>query len=199
MLRAKTKRDLLQEFRTSQLPSAARTVFHREGFHDATIDDIAYQAGVAKGTVYLYFRSKQDIYLDALRDGIQTLLDEMRARTDEPGTAGAKLRKLIAVKLAYFDKHREFFQIFQSELGRVEKTMNECKDLYFDQAAIIEKVLRQGIREGVLQKINPKKTALAVADLTRGIAIQRIFGWSKTPLEDEVDFIFTLLWKGISK
>ncbi len=129
MLRAKTKRDVLQEFRTSELLSAARTVFSRKGFHDATIDDIAYQAGVAKGTVYLYFRSKQDIYLDALRDGIQTLLDEMRARTDEPGTAGAKLRKLIAVKLAYFDKHREFFQIFQSEFGRVEKTNKESKVL----------------------------------------------------------------------
>src|SRR5262249_49071557 len=160
-----------------------------KGFHNATIDDIANEAGVAKGTVYLYFKSKQDIYLDALRDGIETLIEEMRAQTAEPGTAEAKLRKLIAVKLAFFDKHREFFQIVQSELGRVEKTVNECKDLYFDQASIIEKVLRQGLKEGVLQKINTKKTAFAVNDLTRGIVIQRIFGWSKTPLEDEIDFI----------
>ena len=196
---ARTKKDVLQEFRTSELLSAARSVFSRKGFHNATIDDIAQEAGVAKGTVYLYFKSKQDIYLGALRDGIQTLLQEMRAETDVDGAAEAKLRKIIAVKLAYFDKHREFFQIFQSELGRVEKTMSECKDLYFDQANIIEKVLRQGLKEGRLQKINTKKTAFALADLTRGIAIQRIFGWSKTPLEDEVEFIFTLLWKGIAK
>src|SRR5215470_8790375 len=161
---ARTKKDVLQEFRTSELLSAARSVFSRKGFHNATIDDIAQEAGVAKGTVYLYFKSKQDIYLEALRDGIQTLLQEMRAETDADGAAESKLRKLIAVKLAYFDKHREFFQIFQSELGRLEKTMSECKDLYFDQANIIEKVLRQGLKEGRLQKINTKKTAFAVAD-----------------------------------
>jgi AcrR family transcriptional regulator len=199
MPQAKTKKDVLQEFRTSELLAAARTVFSRKGFHDATIDDIAHEAGVAKGTVYLYFKSKQDIYLDALRDGIENLIQEMRAVSATLDTAEAKLRKLIAVKLGFFEKHRDFFQIFLSELGRVEKTMTECKDLYFDQASIIEKVLRQGIKENVLQKINTKKTAFAVTDLTRGIAIQRIFGWSRTPLEDEVEFIFTLLWKGIAQ
>src|SRR5580765_2408580 len=106
----RTKRQVVSEYRTSELLDAARTVFSRKGFHNATIDDIAHEAGVAKGTVYLYFKSKQDIYLEALRDGIQTLLQEMRAETAADDTAVAKLRKLIAVKLAYFDKHREFFQ-----------------------------------------------------------------------------------------
>src|ERR1041385_34796 len=119
----KTRKDVLQEFRTSELLAAARTVFSRKGFHDATIDDIAYEAGVAKGTVYLYFKSKQDIYLEALRDGIQMLLREMRAEATVSQNAETTLRKLIAVKLAYFDKHREFFQILQSELGRLEKTI----------------------------------------------------------------------------
>src|SRR5258706_3438705 len=116
MRRTKTRKDVLQEFRTSELLSAARRVFSRKGFHDATIDDIAHEAGVAKGTVYLYFKSKQDIYLDALRDGVETLIQEMLAAVTGPGAAEAKLRQLIAVKLAFFDKHREFFQIFQSEL-----------------------------------------------------------------------------------
>src|ERR1041385_284425 len=132
----KTKKAVVQEFRTAALLSAARLVFSRQGFHDATIDDIAHEAGVAKGTVYLYFKSKQDIYLEALRDGIESLLNEMRAEVDSQHDAEAKLRKLIAVKIAFFDKHRDFFNILQSELGRVEKTMNECKDLYFDQAGL---------------------------------------------------------------
>src|ERR1041385_2330758 len=147
MALTKTRKDVLQEFRTSELLAAARTVFSRKGFHDATIDDIAHEAGVAKGTVYLYFKSKHDIYIEALRDGIGNLISEMRREAEGPGTAEAKLRRVIAVKLAFFDKHREFFQIFLSELGRLERTMTECKDLYFDQASIIEKVLRQGIKE----------------------------------------------------
>jgi TetR/AcrR family fatty acid metabolism transcriptional regulator len=199
MTESRTRKAVLQEFRTSELLAAARSVFSRKGFYNATIDDIAYEAGVAKGTVYLYFKSKNDIYIAALRDGIEGLIRDMRRQAEAGGTTETKLHRLIAAKLAFFDKHRDFFQILQSELGRVEKTMTECKDLYFDQAQIVEKVLRQGIKEGVLRKINTKKTAFAVTDLTRGIVIQRVFGWSRTPLDDEVEFIFTLLWKGIAK
>src|SRR6185436_1856266 len=157
MIESRTKRQVVSEYRTSGLLEAARSVFSKKGFHDATIDDVAYEAGVAKGTVYLYFKSKQDIYLSALRDGIESLIREMRAEAASAGNAEEKLRKLIATKIAYFDKHRDFSQIFQSELGRMEKTMTECKDLYFEQAQIIEEVLKQGVREGLLQKINTKK------------------------------------------
>jgi TetR/AcrR family fatty acid metabolism transcriptional regulator len=196
----RTKRQVVSEYRTSELLEAARTVFSKKGFHDATIDDVAHEAGVAKGTVYLYFKSKQEIYLSALRDGIELLIHEMRTEAAAAESAETKLRKLIATKIAYFDKHRDFFRIFQSELGRMEKTMAECKDLYFEQAQIIEEVLKQGIKEGALQKqVNTRKAAFAVTDLTRGVAIQRLFGWSKTRLDDEVEFIMCLLWRGIAK
>ena len=196
---SRTKKDVLQEFRTSEILSAARTVFSKKGFHDATIDDIADEARVAKGTVNLYFKSKHEIYLSALRDGIELLNEQMRAEAAIPGPTADRLRRVLTAKIAFFDKHRDFFQIFQSELGRVEKTMTECKDLYFEQARIVENILQEGIKEGSLQKINTKKTAFAVTDLTRGIEIQRVLGWSKTRLNDEVEFIFNLLWKGIGK
>ncbi len=195
----RTKKDVVLEFRKSELLAAARSVFSKKGFHDATIDDIAREAGVAKGTVYLYFESKQKIYLGALRDGIEMLNSEMHAEAAAPALVKDKLRKLIAAKLTFFEEHRDFFQIFQSELGRVEATMSECKDLYFEQAKIIEKVLQEGIKEGALQKLNARKTAFAITDLSRGIAIQRLLGWSTTRLNDEVEFMFGLLWKGIAK
>jgi AcrR family transcriptional regulator len=195
----RTKRQVVSEFRTSELLSAARSVFSRKGFHDATIDDVASEAGVAKGTVYLYFKSKQDIYLSALRDGIEMLIHEMRNEASSSSDAEAKLRKLIAAKISFFDKHRDFFRIFQSELGRLEKTMAECKDLYFQQAQIVEGVLKQGVREGVVRNKNTRKAAFAVTDLTRGVAIQRVFGWSRTRLDEEVEFIMSLLWRGIAK
>ena len=195
----RTKKDVLLEFRKSELLAAAKAVFSKKGFHDATIDDIAREAGVAKGTVYLYFKSKHEIYFGALRDGVEMLIQQMRTEAAQPGSAKEKLRNLIATKMAFFEEHRDFFQILQSEVGRVEATMSECKDLYFEQSRIIEKVLQEGVREGSLQKLNTKKTAFAVTDLTRGIAIQRLLGWSTTRLNDEIEFIFSLLWKGIAK
>src|SRR5215472_104292 len=172
----RTKKDVLQEFRKSELLSAARTVFSGRGFHDATIDDIAHDAGVAKGTVYLYFESKHEIYLAALRESVELLNEQMRAEAAVPGSASERLRRLLTAKIAFFDKHRDFFQIFQTELGRVEKTMTECKDLYLEQARIVERVLQDGIKEGSVQDINTKKTSFAITDLTRGIVIQRALG-----------------------
>jgi len=197
----RTKQDVLSEFRKSELLSAARSVFARRGFHEATIDDIAREAGVAKGTVYLYFDSKQQIYLEALRFGIESLVAEMRMKATASGTCADKLRGLVAAKIEFFDAHRDFFQIFQSEFGQPgcdTSGLSLCKDLYFEQAKVIEKVLQEGVREGSVRKLNLRKTAFAIADLTRGIAIQRVLGWSKTRLADEIDFIFGLLWKGIA-
>ena len=65
--RAKTKKDVVTEFRTSAILSAAHRVFAEKGFHEATIDEVAKAAKVAKGTVYLYYRSKHDLYWAALQ------------------------------------------------------------------------------------------------------------------------------------
>lgn len=199
MSNTRSKKDVVQEFRKSEILSAARIVFSRKGFHDATIDDIAQEAGVAKGTVYLYFKSKQEIYVEALRDGVSQLIEDMRAEAALPGSAEERLRRVLAAKIAFFDKHRDFFQILQSELGHIEKSIAECKDLYVEQGRIFEGILRDGIREGSVQDVNTKKTAYAIADLTRGVAIQRLLGWSKTRLNDEVEFMFSLLWKGVGQ
>jgi TetR/AcrR family fatty acid metabolism transcriptional regulator len=198
----RTKKDVIAEFRKSELLSAARAVFARRGFHEATIDDIAHEAGVAKGTVYLYFESKQQIYLEALRFGIESLNAEMNAKAQSAGGCADKLRQLVAAKIEFFDKHRDFFQIFHSEFGHAGTDaagLTLCKDLYFEQAKVIERVLQEGIQEGSVRKVNLKKTALSIADLTRGIATQRMLGLSKTHLSDEIDFIFGLLWKGIAQ
>src|SRR5262245_47767167 len=195
----RTKKEVVQEFRKSELLRAARIVFSRKGFHDATIDDIAAEAGVAKGTVYLYFQSKNDIYLDALRDGIRMLNDQMRIQATAQGSVKDRLRNLIATKISFFDANRDFFQILQSELGRVEAAISQCRDLYFEQAQIINGDLQDGVKEGVVQKLNTKKAAFAVADLTKGVVIQRVLGWSRTRLNEEIDFAFKLLWKGIAK
>ena len=58
----RTKKDVVTEFRTAGILEAARKVFAKKGFNDATVDDIANAAGVAKGTVYLYYRSKREVY-----------------------------------------------------------------------------------------------------------------------------------------
>src|ERR1043166_2791823 len=104
----KTKKDVVTEFRTSGILEAARKIFAKKGFSDATVDDIAAAAGVAKGTVYLYYESKRDIYFAALKFGIEQMYSVLDEELRSVSTPEDKLRTLIGVKLAYFDDNRDF-------------------------------------------------------------------------------------------
>jgi AcrR family transcriptional regulator len=198
----KTKKDVVTEFRTAGILEAARSVFATKGFNDATVDDIANAAGVAKGTVYLYYRSKRDIYFSALKSGIQQMHSALEDQLKAESTTEGKLRALIAVKLAYFDENRDFFKIYYSELGNLcihpGAIDSEFKTLYLEQARVIESILKEGARRKVLRTVRAEQAAFAISDIIRGVVTQRLLGWSKSKTTQDVDFIFDLIWKGIA-
>ena len=198
----KTKKDVVTEFRTAGILEAARSVFATKGFNDATVDDIANAAGVAKGTVYLYYRSKRDIYFSALKFGIQQMYAALDEQLKAESTTEGKLRALIAVKLAYFDENRDFFKIYYSELGNLcihpGAIDSEFKTLYLEQAKVIESILKEGARRKVLRAVRAEQAAFAISDIIRGVVTQRLLGWSKSKTTQDVEFIFDLIWKGIA-
>ena len=198
----KSKKDVVTEFRTAGILEAARKVFAKKGFHDATVDDVANAAGLAKGTVYLYYRSKQDVYLAALKFGIGQMYSALVEEVNKVATTEAKLKALIAAKLAYFDENRDFFKIYYSELGRIPTHPagidSEFKALYLEQARLVESILKEGIRKKAIRSLRTEQTAFAISDIIRGVVTQRILGWSKSKTGQDVDFIFDLVWKGIA-
>src|SRR5499433_915999 len=144
----RTKKDVVTEFRTAAILEAARKVFANEGFSRATVDDIASAAGVAKGTVYLYYESKRDIYFAALKFGIEQMYSKLDEELKKVSSPEQKLRTLIGVKLAYFDDNRDFFKIYYSELGNIcihpGTIDSEFTALYLAQAKTIESILKEG-------------------------------------------------------
>ncbi len=198
----RTKKDVVTEFRTVGILEAARKVFAMKGFNEATVDDIADAAGVAKGTVYLYYRSKRELYLAALKFGIQQMYAALDDQLKAESTTEGKLRALIAVKLAYFDENRDFFKIYYSEVGNIclhpGAIDNEFKDLYLGQARVVESILKEGARKKVLRPVRAEQAAFAITDIIRGVVTQRVLGWTKSKVSQDVDFIFDLIWKGIA-
>jgi AcrR family transcriptional regulator len=198
----KTKRDVVTEFRTSGILEAARRVFATKGFSNATVDDIASAAGVAKGTVYLYYESKRDIYFAALKFGIEQMYAALDEELKRVSTPEDKLRTLIAVKLAYCDDNRDFFKIYYSELGNLcihpGTIDSEFKALYLQQAKVLESILKEGARKKVIRPVRTEQAAFAISDIIRGVVTQRVLGWSKSKISQDVEFIFDLIWKGIA-
>lgn len=201
-LLGKTRKDAIKEFRTAELLGAARRVFAEKGFHAATVDDIASAAGVAKGTVYLYYHSKQDVYWGALEHGITELHNEIQVCLAAEKTPENKVRAFIEIKIRYFEMNRDFFRIYFSELGTAfshpAQMPPQFEQMYLRQARMLESMLQEGIDTGAIRPIRTDTAAVAISDLIRGIIVQRLLGWSTKDVESDVNFVFDLVWRGIA-
>ena len=197
----KTRKDVIKEFRTAELLEAARRLFAEKGFHATTVEDIA-AAGVAKGTVYLYYKSKHDVYWAALERGITELQSEIQTRLEAQQTPEDKVRTFIAIKIRYFETNRDFFRIYFSELGsglsHPAQMPAQIEQMYLQQARILEAVLQQGIQEKTIREIRTDTAAVAISDLIRGIIVQRLLGWSTKDVESDIRFVFDLVWRGVA-
>ena len=197
----KSKKEVLAEFRTAELLEAARRVFSKKGFHDATVDEIAATAGVAKGTVYLYYPSKRAIYWAALKHGIVDLLQQIHANVKEAKTVQSKLRAFIATKVSYFEVDRAFFKIYLLEFGNAlthsVHLYKDFEELYFQQVGILSKLLQEAARQKLIRPVRLEATAHAISDVIRGVITQRLLGWSKARIDREIEFIYELIWRGI--
>lgn len=198
----KTRKDVIKEFRTAELLEAARRLFAEQGFHATTVEDIAAAAGVAKGTVYLYYKSKHDVYWAALERGITELLHEIQTRLEAEASPEDKVRAFIAIKIRYFEMNRDFFRIYFSELGsgfsHPTQMPPQFEQMYLQQARILEAVLQQGIQDKAIREIRTDTAAVAISDLIRGIIVQRLLGWSTKDVESDIGFVFDLVWRGVA-
>jgi AcrR family transcriptional regulator len=198
---AKSRKEVLQEFRTGGILQAARTVFARSGYNDATIDEIAEAAGVAKGTVYLYFESKRELFLATLRAGVLELHAEVQREIDDAATAADKIRAFIRGRLAYCDRNRDLFGIYYTEFASLQVHASDeapaFQDLYDQQAALLESILRRGIRQGEIRSCNVPRTARLIYDLTRAAIARHVRGGKSNHSREAANELCEFIWKGI--
>jgi AcrR family transcriptional regulator len=184
---SRTRRDVLHEFRHSQILDAARQVFARRGFAEASMDEIAQAAGLAKGTLYLYYKSKQELHRASLREGLMELCGEIELQMDRASSLRGVVETYVATKVSYFERHRDFFRMYLAEFGNA-LTGGACadfRDLCFRQIDLLEKAISRTAK-GPAPEGFARGAAGAVFDLTRGVVYRRLLGWSDSRVEDDV-------------
>ena len=109
-------RDIRANDKRGRILDAAVKVFAERGFHSATVAGIARAAGVADGTIYLYFKGKDDLLLRLFDEKMTELLAEARAAVERERTAPAKLRRFIQLHLALVERNPELASVLIVEL-----------------------------------------------------------------------------------
>ncbi len=202
-----SKEDVLSAFRRSALLESARQVFGECGFERATMERIAQEAGVAKGTVYLYYSSKQAIYDEALNEGLAELDQMTRARLEEAATLREAISAFIRARSEYFLARREFFRMYVAAItGHVTERhgrASEFQALIDRQTRRLEAVIARAVARREIRRVDPSATALAIFDLTRGLVARKLMRPADAPEvaghPDEADFLTELIWSGLGR
>ena len=113
MTATKTKDEVVKDFRTGEIVRAARRVIGELGFDEASMERIAHEAKVAKGTIYLYFRNKEELLAHVAEHGFRELMERARLATSRARGAEPKLTGLMRAALEHTGENREIFRALQ--------------------------------------------------------------------------------------
>ena len=196
----KSKQAVVSEFRCEEILEAASKVFGRRGFGGATVDEIAEAAGVAKGTVYLYFPSKREIYLEVLRRGLALLTEETVRHVAAAPTPADKIRAFVETRVRGAEEHRDLIRIYHSEFGHIDPAHvnQEFKNLYLEQVKTLEGVLEEAAAQGLIRPLRTKAAAFTLHYMVHGLVMQRVFGWSRESVAADIEFLFQMIWRGLA-
>ena len=199
--RKPTRTDVITEYRRDALLTAAVRVFGEHGFDAATMEQIAREADVAKGTTYLYYASKQSIYDAALSHG----LAELDVRTHDAIRQALNLHEAIpafvTARARYFFEHRDFFRMYVAAIARqvtsVKPRSSEFQGMVDRQTRRLEDAIVRAIGRGEIPRVNAGAAATAIFDLTRGLVARGIVATRAFDVKREVAFVTSLVWQGL--
>lgn len=188
--------------RRENILQAAKFVFAQSGFADTNVEDIATRAGIAKGTLYLYFTSKEQIYMAALLEDARRLDTITRERMDAAPCWQSKIREYFTVRLDYLESHKEFLRIFLSEIrGKMIRGApigSEFLQVVRESESLITQVFAAAAARGDIRNVDPELAAVMVVDLSRGLLERRLMGWCREATCTDVNFVLDLLSHALS-
>ena len=193
------------EARRDEVLNAAERLFSKHGFFKTSMAEIAGAAQFAMGTVYRIFDSKEEIYISLMEAKVEELLRLLDEHITQAKTATEKIYAVIEVKLAFADRNRDFFRIYVSEWSGFEWTVKSAFGdriwtLYLAQITLVADLVREGIRKGEFQRLDPEATSLAFHGMLNSTMYAWILQSSPTEsLESKGKLLGSLFLNGLEK
>jgi AcrR family transcriptional regulator len=200
---AKSKEDVVQEFRVQSIQEAAIRVISRKGMAAATMQEIAEEAGVAKGTIYLYFRDREELVEKTFETAIGELHKRLDAALDSEGSFEERLRAAMTAQLVFFNENREFFRLYHSlrmpegNAMQQRRQKRTCQPRFRERVERLAGVLKQAMEAGEIRPLDPGRLALFLIEGSVAIVLERLSEDAPPPESDDVELIVSTMLHGI--
>lgn len=179
-------------------------VIARKGMAAATMQEIAKEAGVAKGTIYLYFRDRDELVEKTFETATTKLHESIYIALQTKQPFEEKLRAVLTAKLQFFSAHREFFRLYLSlrmpegSPQQQRRQKRTCQPQYRARVQQMADMLRQAMDDGEIRRADPYRLALFVVEGSTAVVLERINEDAPPPEAEDVDLILETILGGIS-
>ena len=141
------------EDKHKKILQAAIKVFAHNGFYNSKVSEIAKEAGVADGTIYLYFKNKDDILISLFEEEMENIIENMKEEMDKQEDLLSKLKRFAVVQLNSKRDNPDLAAIMEVELRQSSKFMKEYVNKKFiEYLKIVSSIIKEGQQQGILKK-----------------------------------------------
>lgn len=203
----KDRKEREREARQRAILEAAKEVFLEKGIELATMEEIAGRAELGKGTLYFYFKGKEEIALALLREGVEELFREVEGAFERSRDPEETLRELARAYFGFYRSNRAFFKIFvfgrrRAPGGVIPREWIE-PNIERGRRCLqrLAQVLAQGVEEGRFKVDDPQKASVLLWGLLTGVLFlyedeinRELVG---EPLEEMVDYAIEFCLRGL--
>lgn len=161
----KTKRKIFE---------TAMQLFADKGYEATSIEEITATVGVAKGTLYYHFSSKEEIFNFLVEEGMKLLKNSIQIKTDKVSSYIDKIRAIILIQIKVIVKYESLITIILSQMWGKEERNKRSRQYVFEYLNIVEKIVREGIEKGEIIDRNPEVIASEIFSLTSSCLIYKL-------------------------
>jgi AcrR family transcriptional regulator len=192
--------------RRAEILDAAKKVFAKKGYHEATIAEIATEAELAQGTIYLYFESKDHLFFSLIEEKIDELTEAVSEviESDEEDTI-KKIENVVRTQLEFFENDKDFFTLLSSErshrfdLHIKAEQKQWLKQRYHGYVSLVAKPIETAIMEGKLKAMDKDKLAYALIGMVSSLISQSILMGKEEGLTANLHLIMEIFLKGAGR
>jgi AcrR family transcriptional regulator len=200
---ARSKEEVVSEFRIQSIRDAAMRVISRKGMAAATMQEIADEAGIAKGTIYLYFRDRDDLVEKAFESAMNDLHQRVEEALETEGTFEVKFRAVLAAQIGFFQANREFFRLYislrypEGNAQQQRRQKRHCQPQYKSRVERMAIVLEDAMNRGEIRRLDPMRLALFIIEGSSAVIIERVLDEAPPTEESDIELIAGTILGGI--